>query len=99
MFLTRSEYDRYVRRGEIGLGFWVGRLGAQPRPGICRVMGRPRYPSLARPGDLLPCEPPAVIPQASLSPIGRTGPTAESQLGPITRCGSEKLRIVLGEEG
>ncbi|ELK30754.1 Proteasome subunit alpha type-5 [Myotis davidii] len=71
MFLTRSEYDRSVPRGEMGLGWWVGRPGAQPRPGFCRVMGRPGNPRLAQRGALLPSPPPAVVPQAGLMPIGR----------------------------
>lgn len=54
MFLTRSEYDRSVRRGDMGSGLWVGRPGAGPRPGFCRVTGRPGNLSVARPGDALP---------------------------------------------
>lgn len=96
MFLTRSEYDRCVPRGEMGLGWWVGRPGAQPRPGFCRVMGRPGNPRLAQRGALLPSPPPAVVPQAGPLPIGRLA-LPLSHRWVLTGCGSEKLRFVPGK--
>lgn len=96
MFLTRSEYDRSVRLGEMVSGLWVARTGARSRPGFCRVMGRPRIPSLARPGDLLPSLAPAVILQARRSP----GPTAASLLGPdsVTRAEARSSVLCLGKK-
>lgn len=96
MFLTRSEYDRYVRQGKMGLEFWVGRPGAQPRPGFCRVMGRPRNPCLAQRGDLLPS--PLRFPKLDLCQSA-TFVLPLSHCWVLTWCGSENLRFMLGEEG
>lgn len=51
MFLTRSEYDRFVRREAAGSRVGSAGPGPGPRPGFCSVMGRFGNPSLAGPGE------------------------------------------------
>lgn len=97
MFLTRSEYDRSVPRGEMRLGYGRAAQGAQPRPGFCRVMGRPGNPRRARRGGLLPSSPPAVIPQPDFCPSAALA-LPLSHRWALTGSGSETPRFVLGEE-